>query len=76
MDDFEVIYTEDDIKAVQSKFNELNTQFIHLVQEKKETDVFVSALKDKIRSFEVISKEYQEAQNLLSHFQVIYNELQ
>jgi len=58
MDDFEVIYTEDDIKAVNKKFEEVSSRYVSLLKEKKETEVFVGALKDKIKSYETLNREY------------------
>lgn len=58
MDDFEVIYTEEDIKAVNKKFEEVSGKYASLLKEKKETEVFVGALKDKIKSYEALNREY------------------
>lgn len=76
MDDFEVIYTEDDIKAVNKKFEEVSAKYSALLKEKKETEVFVGALKDKIKSYEAINREYNETKDLISSQKLALEESQ
>lgn len=65
-DDFEVIYTEEDIKLVTKKFDEINSKYTLLLKEKKENEIFIGALKDKIKSFEDLKKEYETNQDIFS----------
>lgn len=48
MDEFEVIYTEEDIKAVQTKLDALSKSYNLLVKDKKEVEVFVDTLREKV----------------------------
>ncbi|EAR99394.1 hypothetical protein TTHERM_00133600 (macronuclear) [Tetrahymena thermophila SB210] len=65
MDEFEVIYTEEDIKAVQNQLNSLTKSYNQLVKEKKDIEIFVDTLREKVHSLESTKQLYEQAQQQL-----------
>lgn len=52
MEEFEVIYTEEDIRAVQRKFEELQKKYEELESDKTRISNIVSVLRVKLSNFD------------------------